>query len=234
MHIVRPALLLAVVGLTCAACSAGSSGGTTEPAATQNPSDGASSTAPEAPSSSGAAGAAGGEILGAAYRFTMPSDPPFAKVDEYVRAADGQHGMKWRWSPDGQSPYCYLHTVEQPNFPADFPRSAIGLFEASATSGDEILRNEVLSTPPPGAAAAVAQEMRSEVQAADGQRVVIRSIIREQLTAGGTLLQFISSAPEDRVESCHLTEMADSFIPTGREAPTDPPPPSPSATELTS
>jgi hypothetical protein len=147
--------------------------------------------------------------------------------DEYVRTQDGQHGRRWRWSPNGKAPYCYLHAVEQPNYNVEFPRSSITLFESGKAPGDTILRNEVLDPPPAGATAAVAQELATSIRLTDGSTVRTRGIIREQRTPGHTLLQFVLSAPEDLVQTCQITRIADSFVPTGNEAPTNPPSPSP-------
>ncbi len=221
-RLARSAALIAL----CSACSAS---GTGDGAAPPQPSSGsggessanASTTPPDGTAPSGS------EIRGAAYRFQLPQDPAYTLFDEYVRAQDGQHGRRWRWSPSGEAPFCYVHAVEQPNYTAEFPQSSIDLFQARKSPNDTVLRNEVVDPPPAGAAAAVAQEMSSQMTLDDGTPVVLRGVIREQLTPGGTLLQLISSAPEELLQTCRIADIADSFAPTGGEAPTDPPQPAP-------
>lgn len=214
---------LTVLVLLCGACSTTADDGGDPSEADASP----GRTTGDVPGPPGPPDPADGiEVRGAAYRLVLPADPPYALFDEYVRAEDGQHGRRWRWSPTGEAPFCYVHAVEQPNYTAEFPQTAIDTFEAGKGPDDTVLRNEVLDPPPSGADAAVAQEMSSDLALQDGTPVVVRGVIREQLTPGRTLLQLITSAPEDLLQQCALEDIADSFVPTGAEAPTDPPQPS--------
>ncbi len=210
------------VAVLCSACSVpGGDDGGSSPETDGGAGEAAASRAPSPPEP-----ATGTEVRGAAYRFVLPADPAYVLFDEYVRSEDGQHGRRWRWSPTGEAPFCYVHAVEQPNYTAEFPQSSIDIFESREGPRDRVMRNEVVDPPPSGASAAVAQEMSSDVTLDDGTPIVLRGVIREQLTPGRTLLQLISSAPEEMLDTCGIVALADSFVPTGSEAPTDPPQPS--------
>ena len=139
---------------------------------------------------------------------------------------------RWLWSPTGAAPFCIIQAVEQPGYGAEFPRSSLELFERGKDPADTIERNETVA-PPPGATAAVAQEVSGPKQQSDGSRLTVRAFIREQLTPGRTLLQLMVSVPQEYTDQCHPEQIADSFAPTGGEAPSQPPTPAPIAPSTT-
>jgi hypothetical protein len=162
-----------------------------------------------------------------AYRFVLPAEPAYVLDSDSVRAENGMHQRRWRWAVAPKGPFCMIQAVEQPNFTPAFPDTSLALFESTAQAGDIIVRNEALAKAPPGAVAGVAQEMTTTVRLTDGSRVAGRIFQRDLLTPGKTLLTLITAAPEDMVDTCGVRAVLETLVPTGREAPTDPPRPPP-------
>jgi hypothetical protein len=217
---------IGVVAVAGSGCSSGESSGAQASAAASAPSESAdASTTPASPS--GAAAFDGETVSGAAYRFVLPSAPGYLLDSDTVRASDGMHQRRWRHALNPRGPFCLIQAVEQPNYTPAFPESSIALWEATQKSGDRVVRNEEMSSVPTGAVAGVDQEMTTTVRLEDDTRVPTRIRQRDFITPRKTLITLITAGPENEFDRCHLGAVYDTFVPTGTEAPTDPPQPSP-------
>lgn len=162
------------------------------------------------------------EAGGTAFRFTLPTG---AYRPDPVQVTDsGATVRRWRLPLDRQGTACVVVAGEQADYRGSFPAVQLAAFGAGRGRGSEVVTNEV-TTPPEGAVAAVAQELRFVLRRADGGTAPARLFVRQFLTAGGTLVSVDAAAPDGAAGRCRPDAVVASLTGTGAEytAPTSDP-----------
>jgi hypothetical protein len=152
------------------------------------------------------------------YAVGIPTDPAFVPAEGETRS-NGTVIKRWRFELSPGGPACTVVTSEQPSYDGDFPAAALETFRTLAEKTDHVVANESVP-PPPGAVAAIRQELQFSAQLADGSTVPARLFQRQLLTPGRTLVQVTAAGPEDAVARCRAADIAASLQLTGAETTT--------------
>lgn len=154
---------------------------------------------------------------GTSYAIGIPAEPEYAEQEPQTQAG-GAVVRRWAHEVSPGGPQCTVVASEQPDYTGDFPDAVLQTFDALAEPGDEVIANDV-DTAPPGAVAAVRQELVFDARLADGSTVPARLHQRQLLTAGGTLVTLTVAGPQEAIARCRSEDVLASLQLTGQTPP---------------
>ena len=110
---------------------------------------------------------------------------------------------QWRVSLDEGGLYCVVIAGEQPDFHGAFPASAIAAFRAGRDPGGAIEVNQATAAIP-GTVAGVRQQSTYAFSLGTAGSATGVLLIRQYLTADGTLISLNAAGPADEAQRCQL------------------------------
>lgn len=187
-----------VVGALAALAGCDDSPARTSPATTASASDAASPAE------------GGGVLEGVASTVTLPDDVGWTFDGERVTGS-GARIRRWRQRPQPLFEACVVSVSEQPGYTGSFPTAELTAFVGTLDADAQIVRNEVLDPPPPGATAALAQAQTFDSPVRGGSPVQAHLYGRVAVTPAHVLVSVYAAAPDPVAHQCRPEDVVASL-----------------------